>query len=165
MSRRLTLALIAAVALAGAYVPRLRATPASGFSGVTAAFARFEEFDIKNKSIPANIWMEQFKTKGETDFYVQQNTWAAGGNTGWHTHPGASFILVTSGTVTAYEGDDPACSPHVYTAGQGFIDPGGEHTHIIRNEGTVTATSVTVQLIPAGAMRRIDVPNPGNCPF
>jgi len=109
--------------------------------------------------------MEQFKTKGETDFYVQQSTWAAGGNTGWHTHPGASFILVTSGTVTAYEGDDPACSPHVYTAGQGFIDPGGEHTHIIRNEGTVTATSVTVQLIPAGAMRRIDVPNPGNCPF
>ena len=165
MSRRLTLALIAAIALAGAFAPRLRATPASGFSGVTAAFARFEEFDIKNKSLPADIWMEQFKTKGETDFYVQQNTWAPGGSTGWHTHPGASFILVTSGTVTAYEGDDPSCTPHVYTAGQGFIDPGGEHTHIIRNEGTVTATSVTVQLIPAGAARRVDVPSPGTCAF
>ena len=165
MSRWLTLAGITIFVVTAALTSTLRATPASGFTGVTAAFARFDEFDIKNKSIPANVWMEQLKTKGQTDVYVQQNTWQPGGTTGWHTHPGASFILVTSGTVTAYEGDDASCTPHVYTAGQGFVDPGGEHVHVIRNEGTTPATSVTVQLIQAEQPRRIDAPNPGNCVF
>ena len=51
--------------------------------------------------------------------YVQSNVWQPGGSTGWHTHPGHSLIIVTAGTVTAYEGDDPDCTPHVYTAGDG----------------------------------------------
>jgi len=37
--------------------------------------------------------------------------------------------------------------------------------HLIRNEGTVEARSITVQLIPVGATRRIDAPAQGNCPF
>jgi len=47
----------------------------------------------------------------------------------------------------------------------GFVDPGGDHVHILRNEGTVEAHTIAVQLIPADAMRRIDAENPGNCPF
>ena len=47
------------------------------------------------------------KTKGASDLYVQSNVWAPGGTTGWHTHPGHSLIIVTAGTVTAYDGDDP----------------------------------------------------------
>jgi hypothetical protein len=47
----------------------------------------------------------------------------------------------------------------------GFVDPGGDHVHIVRNEGEVVAQTIAVQLIPAGATRRIDVPAPGNCPF
>jgi hypothetical protein len=27
--------------------------------------------------------------------------------------------------VTNYSGDDPSCTPHAYTAGEGFIDQGG----------------------------------------
>jgi hypothetical protein len=42
---------------------------------------------------------------------------------------------VASGTVTAYEGDDPTCTPLVYTQGMGFVDSGGDHVHVIRNEG------------------------------
>jgi len=53
----------------------------------------------------------------------------------------------------------------VYTVGMGFVDPGGGHVHIIRNEGAVVAQTITVQLIPANAVRRIDVADPGNCPF
>ena len=49
--------------------------------------------------------------------------------------------------------------------GQGFVDHGGDHVHIIRNEGPVEARTMTVQLIPAGAGRRTGVPAPGNCPF
>ena len=88
-----------------------------------------------------------------------------GDSTGWHTHPGASLIIVTQGTVTAYEGDDPDCSPHVYTAGQTFVDPGGGHVHLIRNQTNAVAKTVAVQLVPHGPMRRIDAPAPGNCPF
>jgi hypothetical protein len=57
---------------------------------------------------------------------VQNNVWQPGGTTGWHTHPGHSLIIVTAGTVTAYEGNDPDCTPHVYTQGMGFVDPGGD---------------------------------------
>jgi hypothetical protein len=47
----------------------------------------------------------------------------------------------------------------------GFVDEGGEHVHNIRNEGVVEARTITVQLIPADAVRRIDAADPGNCPF
>ena len=39
------------------------------------------------------------------------------------------------------------------------------YVHLIRNGGTVGPRSITVQLIPVGATRRIDAPAPGNCPF
>jgi hypothetical protein len=97
--------------------------------------------------------------------YVQSNVWDPGGTTGWHTHPGHSLIIVTAGVITAYEGDDPTCTPHVYTPGMGFVDEGGHHVHVLRNEGSVEASTIAVQLIPAAATRRIDAPNPGHCSF
>jgi uncharacterized cupin superfamily protein len=157
-----------------------RATPASGFAGTTLAKATFAGIDVFNHFDPPDSrvdqhegdrrhdrddWLSWQKTKGPSDLYVQTNTWDPGGSTGWHTHPGHSLIIVTEGTVTAYEGDDPDCKPAVYTQGMGFVDPGGGHVHNIRNEGTVAAKTVAVQLIPAGQTRRIDVPDPGNCPF
>jgi hypothetical protein len=165
MRKRLMFAAALAVALAASYAASLRATPQSGFTSQTIATARFGPIDVRNKSIPADTWMQQLKTRGLTDVYVQQNTWVPGGTSGWHTHPGGSLIIVTSGAVTAYEGDDPACTPHVYTAGMGFVDAGGDHVHLIRNEGTINATSVTVQFLQATLARRIDVPDPGNCVF
>jgi quercetin dioxygenase-like cupin family protein len=40
------------------------------------------------------------ETERMSDIYVQSNVWAAGGSTGWHSHPGHSVIIVTAGTVT-----------------------------------------------------------------
>lgn len=165
MRRRLVWTLIGGFAIAGIYAGRLMATPANGFTSTTVAVARFGEIDVKNHTLPADIWQAHLKTQGESDVYLQSNVWAPGGTSGWHSHPGHSLILVTAGSVTAYEGDDPACTPHVYTQGQGIVDPGGDHVHVIRNEGTVEARTITVQLIPAMAMRRIDVAAPGNCSF
>jgi quercetin dioxygenase-like cupin family protein len=163
----------AMIAGAAAYAGNVRATPASGFVGTTIAQARFDDIDIAHQvlrefgdSTPQkDLWLSMQKTKGPSDFYVQSNVWAAGGSTGWHTHPGHSLIVVTAGTVTAYHGDDPTCTPTVYTAGMGLVDPGGDHVHNLRNEGNVEARTITVQLIPAGATRRIDMPAPGNCTF
>jgi hypothetical protein len=47
-------------------------------------------------------------------------------------HPGAAFIVVTQGTLTVYDGNDPTCTPHVYGPGTGFLDPGFGHVHIAR---------------------------------
>ncbi len=67
----------------------------------------------------------QLTTKGASDVYVTRNAIAVGGNSGWHTHPGPSLIIVTVGEITAYDGDDPTCAPKRYRAGEGFVDPGG----------------------------------------
>ena len=152
----------------------VRATPPSGFSGTTVAMGRFGDITVKLRAfMPENarqedeesFWASIQKTRGDSDLYVQNNVWAPGGTTGWHSHPGHSLIIVTSGAVTAYEGDDPSCTPHVYTVGMGFVDPGGAHVHVLRNEGSVEARTVAVQLIPAGATRRIDAAAPFGCGF
>jgi hypothetical protein len=149
------------------------ATPSSGFTGTTAK-ATYGDFFSHVQAHDPQFWNEVIKTVGATDLYVQQNTWDPGTcagcvpSTGWHTHPGPSFVIVTQGSVTVYDGDDPACTPHVYTANtptNAFIDPGGGHVHIIRDESGAVAKTVAVQFIPAGAIRRQDAPDPGNCPF
>jgi hypothetical protein len=158
------------------YAGNFWATPANAlYTSTTLYTGRFGEMDVSNHFIQpsledvkhkSNTWLSWQKTKGLSDLYVQSNVWQTGGSTGWHSHPGHSLIVVTAGAVTAYEGDDPDCKPTVYTQGMGFVDPGGDHVHILRNEGTVEARTVAVQLIPADAARRIDiVPAPGNCPF
>lgn len=161
--------LSAAMMVTVLYTGKALATPPLGFAGTTIAMGRFGEIDVFNQLIPhgnaGNVWLSLQKTKGQSDAYVQSNVWQPGGSTGWHSHPGHSLIVVTSGTIKAYEGGDPGCNATVYTPGMGFVDPGGDHVHNLRNEGAVTASTITFQLIPAGAVRRIDAPNPGNCPF
>lgn len=164
-SRSLLVALLAAVGAAW-YGGNVLATPPSDFTGTTLAKATFGEIDSHVVAKPG--WQEKIKTHGTSDLYVQQNTWQPGGSTGWHTHPGPSFVIVTQGSVTVYDGDDPSCTPHVYTAGtpnNAFVDPGGGHVHLVRNETASTAQSIAVQLVPAAAVRREDAPDPGNCSF
>jgi quercetin dioxygenase-like cupin family protein len=101
-----------------------------------------------------------------TDTVVLTTTIAPGGSTGWHSHPGPAFIVVTSGTLTVYDGTDPTCTPHLYGPGTGFFDPGSGHVHIARNEGSTSVTVVQTYLnVPPGGSPRIDAPAPGNCPF
>jgi quercetin dioxygenase-like cupin family protein len=139
------------------------ATPNLDFSTVQLSKGRFDEIDVKtNDALPHQV---KVKTQGESDVYVVENTVKPGGHSGWHTHPGPSLITVKSGTATFYDSDDPTCTPHVYRAGTGVIDPGDGHVHLLRNEGNVDLVTVTVQILPADAPRRIDAPSPGNCPF
>jgi hypothetical protein len=180
MRRKLTWFLLgsAAILIAALYdAEGVHATAAnSGFKATTIATGTFGEIDVFNQApknaLPAgfdgDVWLSMQKTKGASDLYVQSNVWQANGSTGWHTHPGHSLIIVTSGTLTEYDGD---CTPHVYTfvAGQPaptLVDQGRGHVHIIRNEGSVPATSIAVQLVPSDPSktnRRIDAPAPENC--
>jgi hypothetical protein len=169
-------ALVVAVVALAAFAGNVLATPPTtpGFSGTTLAKATFGKLDIKAHTTPGDVWKAKLKTKGDSDLYVQQNTWDPSlcngciPSSGWHTHPGPSLVIVTQGTVTAYEGNDPNCTPHVYSANgtNSFVDVGSGDVHIIRDESGAVAKTVVVQLIPKDATRRIDVtPAPGNCPF
>ncbi len=151
-----------------AYAGNVLATPSAGFAGTTLAKATFGDLFSHVHSKAPQFWNEVIQTKGNSDLYVQQNTWQPGGSTGWHTHPGPSFVIVTQGSVTVYEGDDPNCTAHVYTANtanNSFVDIGGGDVHLIRNETGTVAQTVAVQLTPEGATRRMDAADPGNCPF
>lgn len=169
MLKKLTWAVLLATvtAITALYTRNALATPFSKFTGTTLALGRVDEFDVFNKLIPGggDVWLSLQKTKGPSDAYIQSNVWQPEGHTGWHSHPGHSLIIVTSGTLTVYEGHDPSCTPKVYTQGMGFADAGGDHVHLIRNEGAAPASTMAFQLLPAGAPRRIDVDSPGNCPF
>jgi quercetin dioxygenase-like cupin family protein len=178
MSRRMQWALAVFLVTTAASVMAALATPASGFRGSTLAVGRIGSFDVFNHSAPTpeeaagqlgrpgkGPWLSSQRVIGASDVYIQSNVWDPGGTTGWHSHPGHSLITVTEGTVTIYEGDDPSCTPHEYTQGMTFVDEGGEHSHVIRNETAFEARTMAVQVIPAGAGRRDDRPANLNCPF
>jgi hypothetical protein len=97
---------------------------------------------------------------------MQTITVDPGGSTGWHSHPGATFVAVKSGTLTLYHGDATTCTSQAYSAGQGFLEPAGD-VHVARNEGsTPVELYVTFLAVPVGAGLRVDAQNPGgaSCP-
>lgn len=154
-------ALAAAVA-AGAIGARVvLATPASGFTAAQQWKGVFGAVDVKTSDFkPHKV---RIRTKGVSDVYVTRNVIDPGGQSGWHTHPGPSLIIVAAGEITAYEGDDPSCKPTRYKAGEGFIDPGDGHVHLLRNETGSQAETVAFQIVPKDATRRIDMPAPPSC--
>jgi hypothetical protein len=166
----LGLALLAAMLAVGLRSGKVHATPSTATTTILAK-SRFADIDVNFRADPAGLWRSRIKTRGASDVYVVDNKLAPAtatspaGTTGWHSHPGPSLIEVVAGTVTNYEGDDPSCTPHVYAAGSGFVDAGGEDVHMLRNEGSVPAETIAVQLLPQDATRRIDAPDPGHCRF
>jgi quercetin dioxygenase-like cupin family protein len=153
--RALTLGAIATLlAIGGA-----SATPGLGASASTLGRATLAAGDkIKTDQLKLDV-------RDDLDVVTQTITIAPGGHTGWHSHPGPVFVTITAGTMTFYDGDDPACTPVEYAAGDAFIDEGVGHVHIARNEGTTNLVLYATYLLPVGAPLRTDEPAPGNCPF
>jgi quercetin dioxygenase-like cupin family protein len=144
-----------------------RATPACGLSTMILALEHYPSGSLNLMCNEFDLYGWNLKTSvhGDSDVYIVQNTFSPGAHTGWHTHPGPSLVTVTAGTITAYEASAPTCTPHVYHAGDSFTDLGCGDVHLLRNEGTTSAVTIAVQVIPAGQQRRIDVtPAPANCP-
>ena len=162
------LAAVAALVVTALFVVPALATPPDKVVTATFGVGRFDNINSTTKTdidpgVAKHFWQARLKTKGASDLYVLQNTIAAGGTFGWHSHPGPSLVIVKSGTATFYMKDDPTCSPHVVQAGSGFVD-NGHDTHVVRNEGSVDLVTVVVSFVPAGFARRIDEPAPANCP-
>jgi mannose-6-phosphate isomerase-like protein (cupin superfamily) len=102
---------------------------------------------------------------GPCDIAFQQITIAPGGHTGWHTHPGPTFVAMAQGEGTLYHGVS-GCPTHKYGVGTGFFQPTTE-VHNFRNEGSTQLTLLAFYMLPAGTPNtgiRVDQPQPSSCP-
>jgi quercetin dioxygenase-like cupin family protein len=88
-----------------------------------------------------------------TDIINQTVTIAAGGTTGWHSHPGTTLVQVSQGTGTFQHAD---CTTTTYGTGTALVDfP--RQVHQFRNDGTIPLVfHVTYTNIPAAGVFRID---------
>ena len=154
--------LFAVIAVSGATA---LLTPGSGVTGVVFARGSFtESTDIKFKVGEGKREVIHVPRAQET--VVQRIDVAAGGHTGWHSHPGPVVVVIKSGTMSFYDGDDPTCTVKTYSAGDVFIDAGQGHSHIARNEtGENLELYATYFDVPVGEPFRIDMPDPGYCQF
>ena len=137
------------------------ATPGGGVLSVDTSRATVGAFHVESESGPFEV---ELKSKGLADIVTQTVTFAPGGFSGWHSHPGPAIVSVRSGTLTFYEADDPNCTPHVFPAGTAVVEPGGD-VHIARNEHAENLTLNVTYIVPQNAALRIDHPRPGNCAF
>ena len=153
------LSVIGAVLVASVMV---RAEPPTGVTPTLLARGTYWPFHLKTG--PHALIDFQAKTKSLVDVVVRRHDYAPNSSTGWHQHPGPVFITVKSGTLTFYEADDPTCSPHRVSAGEGYVDNG--HGHIGRNESAEPAVDYSVILAATNVPAfRTDIAPPGNCPF
>jgi quercetin dioxygenase-like cupin family protein len=101
---------------------------------------------------------------GGCDIAFQQLTIGPGGHTGWHTHPGPTFVSVAQGEGTLYHGI-AGCPAHKYATGTSFFQPTTE-VHNFRNEGTSPLVVYAMYALPKGTPNtgiRIDQPQPASC--
>jgi quercetin dioxygenase-like cupin family protein len=99
------------------------------------------------------------------DTAYQQLTIQPGGRTGWHTHPGPTFVAVAQGEGTLYHAMS-GCPATKYGVGAGFMQPPTE-VHNMRNEGSTPLVLWAFYALPPGtsnAAIRIDQPQPAECP-
>jgi mannose-6-phosphate isomerase-like protein (cupin superfamily) len=99
------------------------------------------------------------------DTAFQQLTINPGGYTGWHTHPGPTFVAVAQGEGTLYHGAT-GCPAQKYGANSGFMQP-EEDVHNLRNEGSSPLVVFAFYALPRGTPNtaiRTDQPQPAACP-
>ncbi len=100
------------------------------------------------------------------DTAFQQATVQPGGSSGWHTHPGATFVAVAQGEGTIYRVVGSDCPATKIAVGTGFAQMPAE-VHMVRNEGSVPFIVYTLYVLPPGTANtaiRVDQPQPAACP-
>ena len=98
------------------------------------------------------------------DLAFQQLTINPGGYTGWHTHPGPTFVAVAQGEGTLYQ-DASGCPAAKYAVNSGFFQPSSE-IHNFRNEGSAALTVFAFYMLPSGTANtaiRTDQAQPSGC--
>lgn len=130
------------------------ATDGAGLiSALTAGPVLVDELDLKGETDTHEI---EIKTKGTWTSRVVHFHMAAGGHSGWHSHPGPVFVMIKAGTMTLEQSDGSVAT---YPPGTGFVEE-PDRVHMARNEGDIELEFDAFILIPEGAPVRIDQPAP-----
>jgi quercetin dioxygenase-like cupin family protein len=157
MRVRLLSVLVVAIATVAALAIVSGSASATAPSGATTQLISRATF---TDDYSANVDGIKVKIKGPVDVAVVHVTIQPGGTLVWHSHPGATFVMVTSGTVTRVNAD--GCSGEAVSAGHGFYeDP--NTVHVAENNSSEPAETYVTFIVPAGAPLRIDQPAPPNC--
>jgi hypothetical protein len=147
--------------LSTAGITEPRFTAAVGFASILNGRGNLGTFHVKSKVDGYDV---QLKSHDNTDIAVADIAVVPGGHSGWHYHPGPVLVVVKTGAITFYHGNDPTCTGTRHPAGTVFIEADGV-VGIARNEEAVETTIVATFFVPAGSPTRIDAANPGNCTF
>jgi hypothetical protein len=145
------------------------ATPGSGVTSTLFGRATFDPFNIiqvrSNQEPDAFVIL----STNETDVVMRKTEIAVGGHSGWHTHPGPTFVIVTQGRLELTRAED--CEPHVFGPGEekeSFVKIGND-VHIERNAGKVPVVAYVTQLnVPVGGAftdSTVDFPADCDVPF
>jgi quercetin dioxygenase-like cupin family protein len=99
---------------------------------------------------PSSIVTE---TGQPTTLLVQSLVLKPGAHSGWHTHPGPEYSVITEGGVVLQTAQQ--CSGTSYAQGQVVFIPAGV-PHRVDNQGAVDASVVVNYTLPADTPVRID---------
>ena len=144
----------ATLALIAAFVAPARGTAPSGLHTLSLDRGTVADgFRIRVDGV-------RVSSQGPVDFVVEHLTFAPGGTTGWHVHPGPVLVIVKAGTVTKYSAD---CTLNRYSTGQAFVELGPTDVNMVRNETNSTAETLVTFLTPVGALPIDGVPAPPDC--
>jgi len=147
-NRSATGPLVVTATLAGLYVglplPGVGATPPDG--DITRT-------DIARGDTLAPV---SINTDGDATLLVQGLRLGPSANSGWHTHPGPEYSVITIGTVVLQTAAE--CVPVNYRSGQVVFIPAGI-PHLVANEAGQDAHVVVTYTLPVNAPVRGDSPD------
>ena len=142
-------------------IPAL-ATPPTGISVALVVNGHYGPLSV----VPTDktgSWSMLLKTHDETDVGADSITLTGGGHTGWHSHPAAVFVTVVRGGIVWYDGTNPVCPGHHYSAGQSFTEDAGVIHNAVNASGSNEAQFIAVRINPTGVPFVIDETKPTNC--
>jgi hypothetical protein len=131
------------------------ASPSSGVSFTTLTVQNFLDPDQINSELV------KFQTKDATTVRMQSATWNANATSGWHHHPGVIIGVVSSGSVTVWDG---ACKQTTYGPGlaNGAVFLEGDNM-LMQATSTDGATEYVTHVVPYSStpVYRIEDQAPG----
>ena len=134
---------------AGGITAIAMASPPINFSGTALAVAKL----VKNADVSSDRIV--FQTNNPTDTAIVRLDFAAGGDSGWHHHPGMVINQVAEGTVRVY---DSSCAYKTYgvgaPAGSTFVE--GRSVHKVTSAAGAVAYSTAVVVKQSPPVFRVE---------
>lgn len=127
----------------------------TGSAGATPADGEVTRTDLAKGVTDAPVSIVTQPGQQST-LIVQNLVMAPGAHSGWHTHDGPEFSVITGGAVALQQGTD--CAVVHYGQGQAVFIPAGV-PHRVHNDAAADATVVANYTLPVGAPPRGDSPD------